>query len=109
MPRLSHITVLALAAAAGCVIAALLFRAGATDAVGAVLTMGFIIILASYFDLLFERTEERSRISAAFEHLGSAHDRLRSDSDLTRRALVELKSHVDERSARSDRIVSEVK
>jgi cyclic-di-GMP phosphodiesterase TipF (flagellum assembly factor) len=103
-------TVLALALAAGSVIAAVLFRLGATDAVGAVLTMGFTVILASYFDLLFERTEERGRIGAAFEHLGSAHDQLRTDADLTRRALLELKSHVDTRmTARNDRIVSEVK
>ena len=110
MPRLNHITVLALALAAGSVIAAVLFRLGATDAVGAVLTMGFIVIFASYFDLLFERTEERGRIGAAFEHLGHAHDRLRSDADLTRRALVELTTHVEGRiTARNDRIVSEVK
>jgi cyclic-di-GMP phosphodiesterase TipF (flagellum assembly factor) len=110
MPRLSHMTVLALALAAGSVIAAVLFRWGATDAVGAVLTMGFIVILASYFDLLFERTEERGRIGAAFDHLGHVHDQLRSDADLTRRALVELKTHVDDRiTARNDRIVSEVK
>src|SRR5258706_12617185 len=110
MPRLSHLTVRALALAAGSVIAAALFRWGATDAVGAVLTMGFIVILASYFDLLFERTEERGRIGAAFDHLGQAHDQLRSDADLTRRALVELKAHVDDRiTARNDRIVSEVK
>ena len=103
-------TVLALALAAGTVIAAVLFRLGATDAVGAVLTMGFTVILASYFDLLFERTEERGRIGAAFEHLGTAHDQLRSDADLTRRALIELKSHVDTRmTARNDRIISEVK
>ena len=103
-------TVLALALAAGTVIAAVLFRLGATDAVGAVLTMGFVVIFASYFDLLFERTEERGRIGAAFEHLGSAHDRLRSDADLTRRALLELKAHVDgSMAARNDRIVSEVK
>src|SRR6185436_10105403 len=110
MPRLSHMTVLALALAAGSVIAAVLFRFGATDAVGAVLTMGFIVILASYFDLLFERTEERGRIGAAFEHLGNAHDHLKAEADLTRRALIELKSHVDGRmAARNDRIVSEVK
>lgn len=110
MPRLSHITVLALALAAGSVIAAVLFRLGATDAVGAVLVMGFVVVLASYFDLLFERTEERGRIGAAFEHLGHAHDRLRSDADLTRRALVELKAHVDgSMASRNDRIVSEVK
>ena len=103
-------TVLALALAAGSVIAAVLFRLGATDAVGAVLTMGFIVVLASYFDLLFERTEERGRIGAAFDHLGHAHDQLRSDADLTRRALVELKTHVDDRmTARNDHIVSEVK
>ena len=110
MPRLSHLTVLALALAAGSVIAAVLFRLGATDAVGAVLTMGFVVVLASYFDLLFERTEERGRIGAAFEHLGHAHDQLRSQADLTRRALVELKAHVDGSMAvRNDRIVSEVK
>ena len=103
-------TVLALALAAGSVIAAVLFRLGATDAVGAVLTMGFIVVLASYFDLLFERTEERGRIGAAFDHLGHAHDRLRTDADLTRRALVELKAHVDDRmTTRNDHIVSEVK
>jgi len=34
-----------------------LFRLGATDPVGAVLTMGFVVVLASYFDLLFERTK----------------------------------------------------
>src|SRR5258706_553331 len=110
MPRLSHMTVLALALAAGSVIAAVLFRLGATDAVGAVLTMGFTVVLASYFDLLFERTEERGRIGAAFEHLGNAHDRLRSDADLTRRALIELKTDVDTRmTQRNDRVVSEVK
>ena len=110
MPRLSHMTVLALALAAGSAIAAALFRTGATDAVGAVLTMGLIVVLASYFDLLFERTEERGRIGAAFDHLGQAQDRLRSDADLTRRALVELKAHVDDRiTSRNDRIVSEVK
>lgn len=103
-------TVLALALAAGSVIAAVLFRLGATDAVGAVLTMGFIVVLASYFDLLFERTDERTRIGAAFEHLGNAHDRLRTDAEVTRRALVELKAHVDGTMAsRNDRIVSEVK
>jgi cyclic-di-GMP phosphodiesterase TipF (flagellum assembly factor) len=103
-------TVLALALAAGSVIAAVLFRFGATDAVGAVLTMGFVVVMASYLDLLSERSEERGRIGAAFEHLGSAHDQLRSDADLTRRALIELKTHVDgSMAARNDRVVSEVK
>ena len=60
MPRLSHVTVLALALAAGAVIAAVLFRLGATDAVGAVLTMGFIVVLASYFDLQPHRRRVRS-------------------------------------------------
>ena len=62
--------------------------AAATDAVGAMLVAGFITIVASYCDLILDRTAERARTQAA-------HQQIRSDAELTRRAVIELKHHID--------------
>lgn len=110
MPRYDQIVVPGVALLAGIVIAGVLFRIGATDAVGAALVAGFVSILASYCDMVLDRTAERARVHAAFDHLHITHDKLRADTDLTRRAVVELKLHLDDRmSTRNDRVVTEVK
>jgi len=110
MPRLDQIVVPGIALLAGIVIAAVLYRVGATDAVGGILVAGFVAILASYCDLVLDRVAERMRVQTAFYHVNLAHDQLRADTDLTRRAIVELKFHLDDRMAsRNDRVISEVK
>ncbi len=103
MPRLDLIVVPGVALLAGIVIGALLYRVGATDAVGAMLVAGFITIVASYCDLILDRTAERARTQAA-------HHQIRSDAELTRRAVIELKHHIDTGIAsRNDRMASEVR
>ena len=110
MPRLDQIVVPGLALLAGIVIAAVLVRLGATDIVGAVLIAGFVSILASYCDLVLDRVAERARVESAFHHVNLSQNQMRTDADLTRRAVVELKLHLDDRMAsRNDRVVSEVK
>lgn len=110
MPRLDQIVVPGIALLAGIVIAAVLYRVGATDIVGGLLVAGFVAILASYCDLVLDRVAERARMQAAFHHVNLAHDQLRADTDLTRRAVVELKLHLDDQmAARNDRVVTEVK
>lgn len=110
MPRLDLIVVPAVALLAGIVIGAVLYRVGATDAVGAVLVAGFITIVASYCDLILDRTAERARTQAAIDHVNVKQEQMRAESELTRRAVIELKLHLDDRMAtRNDRVVSEVK
>jgi len=110
MPRYDQIVVPGVALLAGIVIAGVLFRIGATDIVGAALVAGFISILASYCDMVLDRTAERARVQATFDHLHITQNKLQSDTALTRRALVELKLHLDDRMAtRNDRVVTEVK
>ena len=110
MPRLGQLLVPAIALLAGIVVAGVLYRLGATNAVGAVLVVGLLTIVASYCDLLLDRMAERKRVGTVLDQVNAAHARLSADSDLTRRALVELKLHVDDRiSTRNDRVVSEVK
>jgi cyclic-di-GMP phosphodiesterase, flagellum assembly factor TipF len=110
MPRLDQIVVPGIALLAGIVIAAVLYRVGATDVVGGILVAGFVAILASYCDLVLDRVAERSKVQAAFHHMEVAQNQIRTDADLTRRAVVELKLHLDDRmSSRNDRVVSEVK
>lgn len=110
MLRMNHTMVLAIAVVTGVVIGSVLYRIGLTNLVSSGLVGGFIVLLASYFDLVFERAEQKTRVEQAFGLLGRAHDTLKAEADLTRRALVELKAHVDDRIAkRNDRIVSEVK
>lgn len=110
MPRLDLMVVPGAALLAGIVIGAVLFRVGATDAVGALLVAGFITIVASYCDLILDRTAERARTQATMDHLSLKQDQMRAESDLTRRAVIELKLHLDDRmSTRNDRVVSEVK
>jgi cyclic-di-GMP phosphodiesterase TipF (flagellum assembly factor) len=110
MPRLGQLLVPAIALLAGIVVAGVLYRLGATNAVGAALVVGLITILASYCDLLLDRMAERKQVGAALDQVGATHARLSADSELTRRALVELKLHVDDRiSTRNDRVVTEVK
>jgi cyclic-di-GMP phosphodiesterase TipF (flagellum assembly factor) len=76
---------------------------GVTDAVGAMLVAGFIAVVASYCDLILDRTAERSRTQSTIEHM-------RADADLTRRAVIELKQHMDSSIAlKSERMQSEVK
>ncbi|MCE9521161.1 MAG: EAL domain-containing protein [Alphaproteobacteria bacterium] len=110
MPRLDQIVVPGIAILAGIVIASVLYRVGATDVVGGILVTGFVAILASYCDLVLDRVAERARVQSAFHHVNLAQDQIRSNADLTRRALVELKLHVDDRmSSRNDSVISEVK
>jgi cyclic-di-GMP phosphodiesterase TipF (flagellum assembly factor) len=110
MPRLDQIVVPGIAILAGIVIASVLYRIGATDVVGGILVTGFVAILASYCDLVLDRVAERSRIETAFHHVNIAQTQMRTDHDVTRRAIVELKLHLDDRmSARNDRVISEVK
>ncbi len=110
MPRMSQILVPVLALLAGIVVAGVLYRVGATNAVGAVLVVALITIVASYCDLLIERKAERARVEGALDDVERAQQRLRAEAEITRRAIVELKLHVDDRIAtRNDRVVSEVK
>jgi cyclic-di-GMP phosphodiesterase TipF (flagellum assembly factor) len=103
VPRLDLIIVPGVALIAGIVIGAVLYRVGATDVVGAMLVAGFITIVASYCDLILDRTAERARTQAA-------HQQIRADAELTRRAVIELKHHLDTGIAsRNDRMASEVK
>ncbi len=103
MPRLDLIIVPGVAFLAGIVIGAVLYRLGVTDAVGAMLVAGFITVVASYCDLILDRTAERARTHGSIE-------RVRADADLTRRAVVELKQHMDSSIAlRGERMASEVK
>ena len=110
MPRVGQILVPTVALLAGIVIAGVLYRMGATNVVGAILLIGFVTIAASYCDLLLDRLAERDRIDGALDNVAIAHERLRAESDLARRAIVELKLHVDDRfTTRNDRVISEVK
>lgn len=110
MPRVSQILVPTVALLAGIVVAGVLYRMGATNAVGAFLMVGFITIVASYCDLILDRLSERDRIDAAFDGIVTTQQRLRAETEVARRAIVELKLHVDDKfSTRNDRVVTEVK
>lgn len=110
MPRLDQIVVPGIALLAGIVIASVLYRVGATDVVGGILVTGFVTILASYCDMVLDRVAERARVQASLHHVEVAQNQIRTDADLTRRAVVELKLHLDDRmSSRNDRVVTEVK
>ncbi len=103
MPRLDLIVVPGVALLAGIVIGAVLYRLGVTDAVGAMLVAGFIAVVASYCDLILDRTSERARTQSTIDHM-------RVDADLTRRAVIELKQHMDASIAlKGERMASEVK
>jgi cyclic-di-GMP phosphodiesterase, flagellum assembly factor TipF len=72
--------------------------------------IGLITIAASYLDLLLDRKAERDRIDGALDNVAIAHERLRAENELARRAIVELKLHVDDRlTTRNDRVVTEVR
>jgi cyclic-di-GMP phosphodiesterase TipF (flagellum assembly factor) len=110
MPRFSQIVVPTVALLAGIVLAGVLYRAGVATPLGAVLVVALITLVASYIDLMLDRQAERQRIDGAFDLIAESQQRIRSDADVTRRAIVELKLHVDDRMAtRNDRVVSEVK
>jgi cyclic-di-GMP phosphodiesterase TipF (flagellum assembly factor) len=110
MPRLGQLLVPVVGLLAGVVIAGVLFRLGATNTVGALLVVGFVTLLALCCDMLLERASEHSRVDGALAETNQMHHRLRADAELMRRALVELKLHVDDRIAtRNDRVISEVK
>ena len=95
---------------AGIVIAGVLYRMGATNAVGAFLIVGFVTIAASYCDLILDRLSERGRIDNAFDDVVTTQQRLRAEADIARRAIVELKLDLDNKiSTRNDRVVTEVK
>jgi cyclic-di-GMP phosphodiesterase TipF (flagellum assembly factor) len=103
MPRLDLIVVPGVALLAGILIGAVLYRLGVTDAVGAMLVAGFIAVIASYCDLILDRTAERSRTQSTIDHM-------RADADLTRRAVIELKQHMDTNIAlKGERMQSEVR
>lgn len=103
MPRLDLLVVPGVALLVGIVIGALLYRLGITDTVGAILVAGFITVVASYCDLTLDTIAERARTFGAIEHV-------RADADLTRRAVIELKQHMDSSIAlRGERTASEVK
>jgi cyclic-di-GMP phosphodiesterase TipF (flagellum assembly factor) len=110
MPRLDQLVVPAVAAVAGIVTAAILYRIGATDAVGALLVAGFVTFVATYSENLISQLAENSRTGAEIDHLGRSQETMRAEAELTRRALLELKQHVDDSiSSRNDRVVTEVK
>lgn len=103
MPRLDLVIVPTVALLAGILIGAVLYRLGVTDAIGAMLVAGFIAVVASYCDLILDRTAERSRTQSTIEHM-------RADADLTRRAVIELKQHMDTNIAlKGERMASEVR
>lgn len=103
MPRLDLVIVPTVALLAGILIGAVLYRLGVTDAIGAILVAGFIAVVASYCDLILDRTAERSRTKSTIEHI-------RADADLTRRAVIELKQHMDTNIAlKGERMASEVR
>ncbi|MFN9779727.1 MAG: EAL domain-containing protein [Alphaproteobacteria bacterium] len=110
MPRLDQLVVPAVAAVAGIITAAILYRIGATDAVGALLVAGFVTFVATYCENLIAQFSENARTGAEINHLGSTQQTMRAEAELTRRALLELKQHVDDSiSSRNDRVVTEVK
>lgn len=110
MPRFSQIVVPTVALLAGIVLAGVLYRAGVATPLGAVLVVALVTLVASYIDLVLDRQAERQRIDGAFDLIAESQQRIRADADVTRRAIVELKLHVDDRMAtRNDRVVSEVK
>ncbi len=110
MPRLDQMVVPGVALIAGMVTAAVLYRVGATGAVGALLVTGFITITAAYCDNVFVQIAENARADASITHLSKNQETIRADAELTRRALLELKQHVDDTiSSRNDRVVTEVK
>lgn len=110
MPRLDQLVVPGVACIAGIVTAAVLYRVGATGAVGGLLVVGFITMTAAYCDNLFNQMAENARNEASLTHLSKSQETMRSEAELTRRALLELKQHVDDSIAsRNDRVVTEVK
>jgi cyclic-di-GMP phosphodiesterase TipF (flagellum assembly factor) len=110
MPRVSQILVPLVALLAGIVVAGVLYRMGATNAVGSFLIIGLITIGASYIDLILDRLSERERINGAFDEMVSTQNRIKSEADVTRRAIVELKLDMDNKiSTRNDRVITEVK
>ena len=110
MLRLDQLVVPGVACIAGIVTAAILYRMGATGTVGGLLVVGFITMTAAYCDNLLTQIAENARAEAALTHLSKNQDTMRSDAELTRRALLELKQHVDDSiSSRNDRVVTEVK
>lgn len=110
MPRLDQLVVPGVACIAGIVTAAILYRMGATGAVGGLLVVGFITMTAAYCDSLVSQLGENARNEASLTHLSKNQDTMRAEAELTRRALLELKQHVDDSIAsRNDRVVTEVK
>ncbi|MEQ1755010.1 MAG: EAL domain-containing protein [Micropepsaceae bacterium] len=110
MLRLDQLVVPGVACIAGIVTAAVLYRVGATGAVGGLLVVGFITMTAAYCDNLFNQLAENGRNEASLTHLSKSQETMRSEAELTRRALLELKQHVDDSIAsRNDRVVTEVK
>ena len=110
MPRLDQLVVPGIACVAGIITATILYRIGATDAVGALLVVGFVTMVATYCENLIAQQSENARNEASLTHLGKSQDTMRTEAELTRRALLELKQHVDDTmSSRNDRVVTEVK
>lgn len=110
MPRLDQLVVPGVACIAGIITAAIMYRIGATGAVGAMLVVGFVTLAATYCENLFSQLAENARNEASLTHLSKTQEMMRAEAELTRRALLELKQHVDDSfSARNDRVVTEVK
>lgn len=110
MPRLDQLVVPGMACIAGLVAAAILYRIGATGFVGAFVIVGFVTLAAAYCETLIAQLAENARTEAALTHLSKNHESLRAESELTRRAILELKQHVDDTmSSRNDRVVTEVR
>jgi cyclic-di-GMP phosphodiesterase TipF (flagellum assembly factor) len=110
MPRLDQLVVPGVACIAGIITAAIMYRIGATGAVGAMLVVGFVTLAATYCENLFTQLAENARNEASLTHLSKTQEAMRAEAELTRRALLELKQHVDDSfSARNDRVVTEVK
>jgi multisubunit Na+/H+ antiporter MnhG subunit len=71
----------AVAAVAGIITAAILYRIGATDAVGALLVACFVTLVAAYCENIFAQAAENERTEAELNHLGKSHEAMRSDAD----------------------------
>lgn len=110
MPRLDQLVVPGFAGVAGLVTAAILYRIGATDAVGGLLLVGFVTLAATLCEHLVAQYAENARNEATLTNISKTQEAMRAEAELTRRALLELKQHVDDTmSSRNDRVVTEVK
>jgi hypothetical protein len=69
MPRLDQLVVPGVACIAGIITAAIMYRIGATGAVGAMLVVGFVTLAATYCENLFTQLAENARNESSLTHL----------------------------------------